>query len=1202
MSHNQENTDLTTLQQQLQETRQLLEQLMASQQAAMPQNTPDPQMMMDSSHLAPSPWHSLDRDLFSTEHILTDDERRELIEAYPALRNVEYKPPSTLPTAHRCMNKAQQLEDSSLRDLQYLLSGVFRPLDVLGNEMLQSTNAPSEALERHLGILNHARTLLISACATITHNRNKIAMRAVNPRFTAPAPGVLKKYTMDSEDFHQAITQQTSAAKALREARIVPHYSKRSSNEKFSRPIQFGNSTLCTSHTSSTADTQPFFRPGPSSQHGGYTQQYAYSRQQGNRQTTSTGAHPKNNNPFRQQSGRLQLFSPHWDRLFHKNWVNTVVQHDFKIPFHTLPPLSTDFTPHPHQLSKDQQLQLDQVIQDLLTKQAIEPVPHHQPSPGFVSLMFTIPKKTGGCRPVFNLRTLNQYVDCPHFKMETIQQVSLMVQPGDYMTSIDLSDTFLHLSVHPEHRPYLRFHWKGSAYQFKTTPFGLSIVPYWFTKITKPILEWARQQGIRLNAYLDDWIILGKTKAEAMRHTQLILQCLTSLGWLINLKKSQTQPTQTLEHLGFELDSQTMTARLPGKKLRDLRKSIQQLIKQSTSTPRTIQSVIMRIQVATFAIFPARFYTQHLLQLKNHLMKSHPDWDRPHLLSKDSIQELQWWLKNLKQWNGRSLLPSTQEHTLYVDASNTGSPDVHQLTRIESRLPCPPSLPSLDRHNSPDSHGQHYLLGLHQQARGNEIIQPGDPCNNPVEVVPSTRSNAHIQPRIRYTQLRSGLRVKKIFYEKSLASETGSIQQPPSVSMGSSRGGSVCRQDKQPPRKVRVVETRSRSMEDRCFHHSLEQPTESVRQPPLEPDLALPGENSERKSPSNHTGSTLLAVGNLVPSATTSGSSSSSFPVPHRHTNHHDTDAMASPASVEALRLEALGASSSTPGLTAMSTSLLRTPRLMDTTTNKSYKRGQTLFIEWALAQDISLTSFTDIHLTNFLSAPPQPIHRPTIDMSPSLKAVRLIDINDLSTPLPHLQQKLAFLLGMAAFLRPSDLHRIDFAAANIEIERNCQYLSFQVVAPKGRRAGRRIIKPFRVYSHQDPSLCPVATFQAIRDHLAHLIPQPTVTSFFVNTNTNMTKQIVKVTTINSWIRRLIRLSTSEPRVNLRSLASSAALRAGIDLDDIITLGNWSSSTVFEQHYRREHLTNVDFTNTVLPVPEDEETFHDACSNFDNNL
>ncbi|KAG1444114.1 hypothetical protein G6F46_012743 [Rhizopus delemar] len=244
-----------------------------------------------------------------------------------------------------------------------------------------------------------------------------------------------------------------------------------------------------------------------------------------------------------------------------------------------------------------------------------------------------------------------------------------------------------------------------------------------------------------------------------------------------------------------------------------------------------------------------------------------------------------------------------------------GGTDVHQLARTESSLPCPPSLPSPDEYNSSDSHGQHYLLGLHQQARGNEVIQPDDARNNPVEVVPSTRSNACIQPRIRYTQLQSGLRVKKIFYKKSLASETGSIQQPPSVAMGSSRGGYVCGQNKQPPRKVRVVETRSRSMEDRCLHHFLEQPQESICQPSLESDLALSRKNSERGSPSNHNGSSLLAVSNLVPSATTSGDSPSSFPVPHRHTNHHNTDTMATTASVEALRLAALGASSSTPVL-----------------------------------------------------------------------------------------------------------------------------------------------------------------------------------------------------------------------------------------------------------------------------------------------
>ncbi|KAG1144720.1 hypothetical protein G6F37_004802 [Rhizopus arrhizus] len=77
---------------------------------------------------------------------------------------------------------------------------------------------------------------------------------------------------------------------------------------------------------------------------------------------------------------------------------------------------------------------------------------------------------------------------------------------------------------------------------------------------------------------------------------------------------------------------------------------------------------------------------------------------------------------------------------------------------------------------------------------------------------------------------------------------------------------------------------------------------------------------------------------------------------------------MATPASVEALHLVALGASFSILGLTAMFTSLLRAPRLANATTNRPYKRGQTLFIEYALTQDILLTSFTDVHLINFLT------------------------------------------------------------------------------------------------------------------------------------------------------------------------------------------------------------------------------------------
>lgn len=164
--------------------------------------------------------------------------------------------------------------------------------------------------------------------------------------------------------------------------------------------------------------------------------------------------------------------------------------------------------------------------------------------------------------------------------METLQEVTRTIKPNNWMTSIDLSDAFLHIAVHPQSRRFLRFCWDHNTYQFKTTPFGLSLVPWLFTKITKPILEWARQQGIRLSSYLDDWILIADSFQQAHQQTQQVVQKLQSLGWIINMKKSTLIPTQKIDHLGFSLNTTTMTAQLPGTKIPNLRKSIPQILKE----------------------------------------------------------------------------------------------------------------------------------------------------------------------------------------------------------------------------------------------------------------------------------------------------------------------------------------------------------------------------------------------------------------------------------------------------------------------------------------------------------------------------------------------------------------------------------------------------------------------------------------------
>jgi hypothetical protein len=118
---------------------------------------------------------------------------------------------------------------------------------------------------------------------------------------------------------------------------------------------------------------------------------------------------------------------------------------------------------------------LRQEISQLLAKRAIEPV--KDGSPGFHSSMFVIPKRNGGHRPVFNLKRLNQHLDAPHFKMETLRQVAPLIQQHDYLTSIDLSDAFLHILIHKMSRKYFRFRWEGQTFQFRTTSIDISIVP-----------------------------------------------------------------------------------------------------------------------------------------------------------------------------------------------------------------------------------------------------------------------------------------------------------------------------------------------------------------------------------------------------------------------------------------------------------------------------------------------------------------------------------------------------------------------------------------------------------------------------------------------------------------------------------------------------------------------------------------------------
>jgi hypothetical protein len=118
---------------------------------------------------------------------------------------------------------------------------------------------------------------------------------------------------------------------------------------------------------------------------------------------------------------------------------------------------------------------IDQEVEALLHKGAIEEVPLRPPPHSYISSIFLVPKKSGGMRPILNLKRLNAaHLNTPYFRIETVEDVRHTLKPGDWAASIDLRDTYFHVPPHPSTKKYMSFRWRGCLYRFCVLPFPSS--------------------------------------------------------------------------------------------------------------------------------------------------------------------------------------------------------------------------------------------------------------------------------------------------------------------------------------------------------------------------------------------------------------------------------------------------------------------------------------------------------------------------------------------------------------------------------------------------------------------------------------------------------------------------------------------------------------------------------------------------------
>ena len=270
------------------------------------------------------------------------------------------------------------------------------------------------------------------------------------------------------------------------------------------------------------------------------------------------------------------------------HWVDNTIS-GYQICFTNLPYQNTI----PSMIvSVEDQVVIDKEIEEMIQKQAIQSVPPHHHKTSFLSTLFVVPKIGRGQRPVFNLRQLNQFVRYNHFKMEGIHMLRDLVKPNDYMAKINLKDAYFTVPIWKEHQKFLHFLWKGTQWEFMCLPFGLASAPRIFIKILKPIVGLLRKQGVRLVIYLDDILLMASTTETLTHHVELTVALLELLGFVVNYQKSQLNPVQSLEFLGFMINSVMFQISLPKDKVKNIRKECQKVTKHPEITVRELARLL----------------------------------------------------------------------------------------------------------------------------------------------------------------------------------------------------------------------------------------------------------------------------------------------------------------------------------------------------------------------------------------------------------------------------------------------------------------------------------------------------------------------------------------------------------------------------------------------------------------------------------
>ena len=355
----------------------------------------------------------------------------------------------------------------------------------------------------------------------------------------------------------------------------------------------------------------------------------------------------------------LPRYRSFWESLQPDDYVLSIIRHGYKLPF-------KDGVQPGRYKEKNNKTAITNMpfCQDTVETLLVDRVVDEVFSPPLCLNPLTV-----ASRYVNSLLKLRMCIDLSRYinlllKKESVSLPSLdkavrMLLPNDFQVTFDLKSAFHHVLIHPDYRQYLGFSvpckntGKDRYFVFRVMPFGLSTAVQLLARLTKPICILLAGEGIRISIYIDDGWILAMLRELAAQYLQRTMAVLASAGFVVSKEKSDTvaDVSQVKKHLGFLVDSTSMTIAATADKLDDIAALVRQTLSSPSYPARSIAKVTGKLVALRPALGPVVFILCRLAQSELAAFTDAHSWSSKMTLSSEASSALLLLASSLHSFN-----------------------------------------------------------------------------------------------------------------------------------------------------------------------------------------------------------------------------------------------------------------------------------------------------------------------------------------------------------------------------------------------------------------------------------------------------------------------------------------------------------------------------------------------------------------------